>query len=382
VSELKRTPLYPLYEEYGAKTVDFSGWEMPVQFQSIIQEHEAVRTRVGLFDVSHMGEFEVSGPGAGAFLQEMVTNDVSKLEPGRALYSPMVYPHGGTVDDLLVYCFTPTRFLVVVNAGNIEKDYDWLANHARGRDLTLIDRSPEVALLALQGPLAETVLQRLTDTPLSAIRPYRFCEGRVAGVQAILSRTGYTGEDGFELYVSADDAHRLWRSLLAEGRPEGILPCGLGARDTLRLEAALPLYGHELDEQITPLEAGLGRFVKLDKGEFVGREALQRQKETGVTRKLVGLRVAGRGIPRAGQTVLAGESAKIPSSGQPESSGVVGHVTSGTMSPTLKQGIGLALVNAAHTEVGESLFVDIRGKAVAAEVVETPFYRRPRATAK
>jgi aminomethyltransferase len=361
--DLKRTPLFPLYAEFGAKTIEFGGWDMPVQFSSILQEHEAVRTRVGLFDVSHMGEFEVVGSDARSFIQRMVTNDVNKLEPGMAMYSPMTYDHGGCVDDLLVYCFDDSKFWIVVNAGNIDKDYAWLESHKGSFDVSLTNRSDDTALLAVQGPMAEAVLKTLTPVDVSSIRYYRFLEGEVAGVPVIISRTGYTGEDGFELYAAAKDAQTLWRALLDAGRDFGILPCGLGCRDTLRLEARLPLYGHELTEHITPLEAGLGMFVKLDKGDFIGREALAKQKADGVTRKIVGVQLLDRGIPR--------QDYRLYADGQE-----VGYFTSGTMSPTLKIPIGLALIDVSKAAIGTQLEADIRGKRVRAEVVKTPFYKR------
>ncbi|MCL6444213.1 MAG: glycine cleavage system aminomethyltransferase GcvT [Alicyclobacillus sp.] len=360
---MKKTPLHALYAEFGARTVEFNGWEMPVQFTSILAEHEAVRTRAGMFDISHMGEFEISGPDSRRFLQYMLTNDVSKLAPGAALYSPLVRPDGGCVDDLLAYCFSDARIWVVVNAGNIEKDLAWLQQHRSGFDVTIRDCSDEVALLALQGPNSAAILQRLTSVSLSNIAYYHFVEGAVADTRCLVSRTGYTGEDGFELYCAATDAARLWRALWDAGQPYGLLACGLGCRDTLRLEAGLPLYGHELTEQITPLEAGLGPFVKLEKGAFMGREALSAQRAEGVRRKLAGIVVRDRGIPRAGYGVFQGDVE-------------VGFVTSGTMSPTLKVPIGLVLIDAAAANVGKTLTVDTRGRRVAAEVVKTPFYRR------
>lgn len=360
---LQRTPLFPLYVEHGAKTVEFGGWDMPVHFSSILQEHDAVRGRVGLFDVSHMGEFELNGPDARRFLQYIITNDANRLEPGMAMYSPMTYPDGGCVDDLLVYCFSETAYWIVVNAGNIAKDFAWLNKHRDGFDVSLVDRSSEMALLALQGPAAQQVLAQLTEVDLPSLGYYRFTESLVAGVLAVVSRTGYTGEDGFELYVNAEDAIRLWRSLLNAGEAFGILPCGLGCRDTLRLEARLPLYGHELTDEISPLEAGLSPFVKLDKGDFIGHDALQAQKTAGVQRRIVGVRLLDRGIPRSGYRVLA--------DGRD-----VGFFTSGTLSPTTKASIGLALVDKSVAAVGTMLEADIRGKRVAAEVVKTPFYRR------
>jgi aminomethyltransferase len=363
MSSLKRTALYPLYQEYGAKVVDFSGFEMPVQFSSIIQEHEAVRTTAGLFDVSHMGEFEVTGPDARKFLNSLVSNDLEKLTPGMAMYSPLPNEHGGCVDDLLIYCFAEDRFWTVVNAGNIEKDYRWLEVHSANYAVTLRDLSSEIVLLALQGPSAQNILQALTEIDLSELRYYRFIEGQIAHTQMVISRTGYTGEDGFELYMNEKNGISLWRSILSEGADKGLIPCGLGARDTLRLESRLPLYGHELTDDISPLEAGLGMFVKLDKAHFVGQEILAAQKATGLTRKIVGFQLTERGIPRAGYSVyVEGEE--------------VGVVTSGTLAPTLKTPIGLALVDIDHAKIGASLEIDIRGKRVSAEIVKTPFYKR------
>ncbi len=368
VAELKRTPLYPLYKQYGAKTVEFGGWDMPVQFQSILVEHESVRKRAGLFDVSHMGEFEVTGKDSRAFLQFLVTNDVFKLQPGMAMYSPLPNEHGGCIDDLLIYCFSEDRFWVVVNAGNIDKDFAWFQQHAGEFDVSLVDKSSDIALLALQGPLSEAILQRVTDVPLADLNYYRFVEGRVCNRPAVISRTGYTGEDGFELYLDAEDSPAVWTELLVQGESEGLLPCGLGARDTLRLEARLPLYGHELAEDISPFEAGLGMFVKLDKGDFVGKTALSAQKAEGVQRKIVGIELRERGIPRADYDVYF-------------EGRLVGRVTSGTMSPTLKVPIGLALIDVDVAQVGTLLQVDIRGKQVPAEIVKTPFYKRPKTKA-
>lgn len=367
VSELKRTPLYPVYQELGAKTVDFGGFEMPVQFSGIIAEHEAVRTAAGLFDVSHMGEFDVKGPDARKFLQRLVTNDINRLEPGMAMYSPMTYENGGTVDDLLVYCFAPDWFMTVVNASNIDKDFAWMqAAMIPNEQVTLINRSAEISLIALQGPRSESILQQLVSFDLSEIAFYRFQTSKIGDANVVLSRTGYTGEDGFELYVANEYAIELWQSLLKIGKSVGLVPCGLGARDTLRLEAKLPLYGHELTESISPLEAGLGMFVKLDADTFIGRDALREQKATGVTRKVVGFKMIDKAIPRAEYTVLSEDKE-------------IGFVTSGTMSPTLKEAIGIALVEADHATAGTRFFVDVRGKKLQAEVVKTPFYRRPKA---
>jgi aminomethyltransferase len=361
---LKRTPLFPLYVEHGAKTIDFGGWELPVQFSSIKEEHEAVRTRAGLFDVSHMGEFEVKGKDSLSFLQKMMTNDVAKLTDGRAQYTLMCYEDGGTVDDLLIYKKADDHYLLVVNAANIEKDFAWLQEHVFG-DVEVVNVSDDIAQLALQGPLAEKVLQTLTATDLSAMKFFSFADGiRVAGVEALVSRTGYTGEDGFEIYCRAEDAQTVWRTILEAGREEGVIPCGLGARDTLRFEACLPLYGQELASDITPIEAGLGFAVKTNKDvDFFGKEVLKKQKEEGTARKLVGIEMIDKGIPRHGYAVYVnGEQ--------------VGVVTTGTQSPTLKKNIGLALLSTTYTALHTEVEVDIRGKRLKAKVVATPFYKR------
>lgn len=364
MSELKRTPLFPVYAQYGGKTIDFGGWELPVQFSSIKEEHEAVRERAGLFDVSHMGEVEVTGPDALAFVQKMTTNDASKLAINQAQYSILCYPDGGTVDDLLVYKQADDHYLLVINASNIDKDVAWLNEHVTG-DVTVKNISPEVAQLALQGPLAEKVLSRLTDTDLTTIGFFRFLpDVQLNGSKALVSRTGYTGEDGFEIYCQAEDAASLWEAILKAGEEEGVLPCGLGARDTLRFEAKLPLYGQELSQGISPLEAGLGFAVKLDKeSDFIGKSALQKQKEQGVPRKLVGIEMIDRGIPRSHYPVYLGEEQ-------------IGEVTTGTQSPTLKKNVGLALIQAQHATVDQEVDVEIRGKRVKARIVKTPFYKR------
>ncbi|MFK7693111.1 glycine cleavage system aminomethyltransferase GcvT [Paenibacillus sp. HJGM_3] len=366
MATLKQTPLYPLYAKYGAKTIDFGGWDLPVQFSGIQQEHDAVRGQAGLFDVSHMGEFYVSGAGALAFLQCMTTNDVSKLETNQAQYSLLCYPDGGVVDDLLVYKLAEERYMLVVNASNIDKDYDWLAQHlTTGEDVSLVNASDETALIALQGPKAETILAKLTAAPIQALRPFRFVQDAdVAGVKALVSRTGYTGEDGFELYVSSGDAAAVWEELLEAGAGEGLVAAGLGARDTLRFESRLPLYGQELSAEISPLEAGLGIFVKLDKGEFVGQQALAAQKAQGLPRKLVGIEMIDRGIPRSHYPVYNAAGERI------------GEVTTGTQSPTFKRNVGLALLQQAYTALETEVFVEIRGKRLKAVVVKTPFYRR------
>lgn len=364
MTELKRTPLFKVYKEFGGKTIDFGGWELPVQFSSIKEEHEAVRTRAGLFDVSHMGEIAVKGQDSLAYLQKMMTNDISKIKDNGAQYTAMCYENGGTVDDLLVYKLAEDSFLLVVNASNIEKDYQWLKEHSEG-EVTLDNLSESVAQLALQGPLAENVLQKLTDTDLSQLGFFKFQQDvLINGKKALVSRTGYTGEDGFEVYCDSEQAAELWREILEAGKEEGVLPCGLGARDTLRFEANLALYGQELSPEISPLEAGIGFAVKLNKEtDFIGKEALAKQKENGLPRKSVGIEMIDRGIPRHGYPVFK-EGERI------------GEVTTGTQSPTLKKNIGLALISAEFSGLETQVEVEIRGKRIKAKVVPTPFYSR------
>lgn len=360
---LKQTPLYPLYAQHGAKTIDFGGWDLPIHFSSIQKEHDAVRSQAGLFDVSHMGEVCVTGAGALEFLQHVTTNDVSQLTINQAQYSLMCYPDGGVVDDLLVYKLAADHYMLVINASNIDKDLDWLQQHIAG-DVTLKNISNETSLLALQGPLAMQILQRLTAADLSSIKSYHFLpEVQAGGIHALVSRTGYTGEDGFELYVRNEDAVKLWELLLSEGQKEGLIPTGLGARDTLRFEARLPLYGQELSSTITPIEAGVGFFVKPDKGDFIGREVLAAQKKEGAPRKLVGVEMIERGIPRSHYSVYAGEQ-------------LIGEITTGTQSPTYKTNVGLALIDASYADLGTEILVEIRGKKLIARVVKTPFYKR------
>ncbi|MFN2745364.1 MULTISPECIES: glycine cleavage system aminomethyltransferase GcvT [Bacillus] len=361
---LKRTPLFDLYKEYGGKTIDFGGWELPVQFSSIKEEHEAVRTNAGLFDVSHMGEVEVSGTGSLPFLQRLLTNDVSALTEGGAQYTAMCYEDGGTIDDLLVYQKGPNRYLLVINAANIDKDIDWMNRHAEG-DVVINNLSDDISLLALQGPKAERILKQVTDIDLSALTPFTFRDETAIGtVRALVSRTGYTGEDGFEIYCRDEDAAYIWQLLLEKGKEEGLVPCGLGARDTLRFEAKLPLYGQELTKEITPVEAGIGFAVKTNKeADFFGKSALAAQKENGPDRKLVGLEMIDKGIPRHGYAVYyQGEKA--------------GEVTTGTQSPTLKKNVGLALLKKEAAAIGTEVEVEIRKKRLKAKVVKTPFYKR------
>jgi aminomethyltransferase len=363
MATLKRTPLYSCHAELGAKLVDFAGWEMPVQYDGVIDEHRAVRTAAGMFDVSHVGEVRVRGAGAEAFLQRLTPNDVTKLSPGRAHYSGLLTDRGTYIDDLLIYRLAADDFLVVVNASNAERDFAWMSEAAEraGNDAQVTNESDRYALIALQGPKAIEILTPLATPGVSALRYYGFLQGEVAGRPALISRTGYTGEDGVELYLAPEDAPEIWRRLL----DLGVKPAGLGARDTLRLEAAMALYGHEIDETTTPFEAGLAWVVKLDKGEFLGREALQAQRAAGMSRKLVGFEVQGRGIARQGHTVLSQEGGEA-----------VGAVTSGTWSPTFEKALGMAYVPVATSAPGTPLTLDVRGKAVPAVVVDVPFYRR------
>ena len=352
----RRTPLYDEHKALGARLVDFAGWEMPVQYEGIKAEHNAVRDHAGLFDVSHMGEAVFRGPDAEEAVQQLVTRDVSRLNEGQAGYSAVCYEDGGTVDDVIVYRRSDD-FLIVVNASNREKDLDHFRNNTDDLDVEVADESDDWALLALQGPEAADILQDLTDTDLSPLKAFRFVEGEVAGTRTIISRTGYTGEDGFELYLSPDDAPRVWREVLEAGAT----PAGLGARDTLRLEAGMCLYGNELDPETTPLEAGIGFAVHLDKErEFIGQEALKREKEEGLRKKLVGFEVEGRGIARHDYPVKVEEDD-------------VGRVTSGTLSPTLGKAIGLALVSPGVEDWFE---VVIRSRPVEAHTVPLPFYKR------
>ncbi|WP_110111300.1 glycine cleavage system aminomethyltransferase GcvT [Bacillus sp. CGMCC 1.16541] len=363
MTDLKQTPLYDTYKEYGAKIIDFGGWALPVQFSSIKKEHEAVRTKAGLFDVSHMGEIEVTGSDSRAFLQKMMTNDVSVLKDNKAQYTAMCYENGGTVDDLLIYQKSEQHYLLVVNAANIEKDFDWLVQHEFG-DVTLKNVSEEMGQLALQGPIAEKVLQTLTSEDLSNIKFFNFKDRvELAGVEVLVSRTGYTGEDGFELYCDANDAAMLWKKILEAGESEGIIPCGLGARDTLRFEATLALYGQELSKDITPIEAGIGFAVKVNKDDFIGQSILKKQKEEGPSRKLVGIEMIEKGIPRHGYDVYSGDER-------------IGFVTTGTQSPTLQKNIGLALVDANYASMEMEVEVQVRQKRLKAKVVSTPFYKR------
>jgi aminomethyltransferase len=359
---LKRTPLFEQHQLLGGKIVPFAGFEMPVQYPAgIMAEHQAVRRAAGLFDVSHMGELDVRGPDALAFLQFVTTNDVSKLVVGQAQYSAICRDDGGVLDDCIIYRFAD-HYMVVVNASNLDKDRDWIQAHTQDFDVQVTDQSDETGLIALQGPLAQQILQRLTTVDLDQIGYYHFVEGDVAGVHGVISRTGYTGEDGFELYVPAQHTVRLWQRLLEAGQQDAIMPAGLGARDSLRLEMGYALYGNDMDERRTPLEAGLAWITKLDKGDFIGRDALLRQKEQGVRHRLIGFVCQERGFPRHGYAVhVDGEPA--------------GEVTSGIVSPMLQQGVGMCYVPTAAAKPGTRVDIMVRDKAIPAELVRPPFYR-------
>ena len=362
---MRKTPLNAAHRASGAKMVPFGGWDMPVEYSGLISEHLAVRKAAGLFDVSHMGEFEVEGRGALAFLQRVTANDVAKLVDGQAQYSALPMPNGALVDDVIVYRRAPDRYLLVVNAGNIEKDFRWLQEQGP-QDVRLENKSDSYALVALQGPRAVEILQPLTKMDLNGLKYYHFADTEVDSYAVTVSRTGYTGEDGFEIFAQPQLVEAFWKRLLDAGREKGLVPAGLGARDTLRLEARMCLYGQDMDETTSLVEAGLGWIVSLDesKGDFPGRAVLAEQKKHGAPRKLVGFEVTGRGIARHGYPVLVHDER-------------VGEVTSGTYAPFLQKNIGLCYVPTARAAVGTELAIDIRERKVPARVVPTPFYKRP-----
>ena len=361
---LKRTALNPIHKAAGAKMVEFGGWEMPLEYSGILQEHLAVRTAAGLFDVSHMGKIEVRGPQALALLQHLTSNDVSRLQDNQAQYTALMYPQGSAVDDCLIHRLRADCYLVCANAANTDKDFDWIVRHnAYGAEARNV--SADYSQLALQGPRAKDILAKVTKADLAGLRSYWFCHATCCGVEGTLARTGYTGEDGFEFYFPPSESERVWSRLLEAGRPEGMLPAGLGARNTLRLEAAFPLYGHELDEGTTLLEANLDWICKLEKSEFLGREALLEQRERGTRKKLVGFEMLDRGIGRDGYPVWMDGR-------------VVGQVTSGSYAPFLKKNIGMAYVPSNFAEMGREMPIEIRGKQVPARQVSLPFYRRPK----
>ena len=366
MEDLKKTPLYEEHLKCRGKIVEFGGYLLPVQYETgVIKEHMAVRTACGLFDVSHMGEILVQGPDAVKNLNHLLTNDYTVMNDGQARYSPMCYEDGGTVDDLIVYKVKDDDYFVVVNASNKDKDFAWMKDHCFG-DVSITDVSASYAQIALQGPKAEAILSRLTDRENIPAGYYTaLFDRQVGGISCMVSRTGYTGEDGFELYLKAEEGCRMWELLLEAGKEDGLIPCGLGARDTLRLEAGMPLYGHELSESISPVAAGLGIFVKLDKEEFIGKDALLAAGKP--ARKRIGLRVTGKGIAREHQEVMKGEK-------------LVGMTTSGTHCPYVGAPVAMAMVDRELAVIGEKFDVVVRGRRVEAEVVKLPFYRRKKTT--
>ena len=364
MGNLKRTALYDSHLKCGGQIIDFCGWELPVQYEGIIEEHEAVRNAAGIFDVSHMGEVEVKGREAFDFVQNLVTNDISTLEDNQVLYSLMCYPDGGVVDDLLVYKFSNNYFYLVINAANVDKDYKWIVDNKNHYEVELENISANVSEVALQGPNAQKILQKITNFDLSQIK-FFYCnrEVDIAGVKCLVSRTGYTGEDGFEIYTSNEDIRIIWDKIFEAGQEYGLKPAGLGARDTLRFEASLPLYGHEISKDITPLEGGLGFFVKLDGDDFIGREALVKQNEEGLKRRIRGFEMIDRGIAREGCEVFA-DGKKV------------GFVTTGYYSPTLKKNIGLALIDFEYSGMGKEIEVVIRNKHKKAKIINKKFYKK------
>ncbi len=363
----RRTALFEEHLAAGGRMVEFAGWEMPVQYTGLVDEHHAVRQRAGLFDVSHMGEIVIAGPGAFQFLQRVSCNDHTKMVVGRAQYTGLMYPQGTFVDDVLVHKMAEDEYLLVVNAANRSKDAAYLEELARHEhDVEVTDVSDRWSQIALQGPLARDVLQPLAECDLGDLKYYRFVHSEVAGTPALVARTGYTGEDGFEIYVDPDSARPVWRAVLEAGTPHGVLPAGLGARDTLRFEAGMCLYGQDIDDSTTPLEAGLGWIVKLDKGDFIGRDVLERQAEEGIDRKLSGLEMIERGIARHGYPVLLTDETEEPA----------GLVTSGTQSPTLGKALAMAYLPVDAAEIGREVFVQVRNRRVRARVVDLPFYSR------
>ncbi len=372
LTTVRKTALNSVHREMRAKMVDFNGWDMPVEYPSaggIIAEHNAVRTGVGIFDVSHMGDIRLAGPGALAAVQHISMNDASRLAIGQAQYSALLYPQGTFVDDVIVHRLGEDEYLLVINAGTREKDFNWVRDNTRSFDCTVEHLSDDFTQIAIQGPKGVDLLQKLTDADLSAVKFYWVTRGTVCGLKnTLIARTGYTGEDGFEIYIPSDEATsaRVWKEIFVAGREFGVTPCGLGARNTLRLEAKLPLYGHEISDTINVWEAGLDRFCKMEKPEFIGRDALESAKSSGLKRALVGLEMIERGIARDDYPVLDQENRRI------------GYVTSGSYAPFLKKNIALAYVPPEFEAVGSTLKVEIRGQGVKAQVVTTPFYRRPK----
>jgi aminomethyltransferase len=369
---IRKTALYNTHRQMGAKMVEFNGWEMPVEYPSaggIIAEHNAVRTGVGIFDVSHMGDIRLAGSEALAAVQHISMNDASRLAVGQAQYSALLYPQGTFVDDVIVHRLGQDEYLLVINAGTREKDFSWVRDHTRDFDCKVENLSDDFTQIAIQGPKAVELLQKLTNADLSAVEFYWVTRGTVCGLKnTLIARTGYTGEDGFEIYIPADEktSAMVWNQILQAGRELGVVPCGLGARNTLRLEAKLALYGHEISDTINVWEAALDRFCKMEKPEFIGRDALEKAKAAGIRRTLIGLEMVERGIARDGYKVLDEGGAEI------------GYVTSGSYAPFLKKNIALAYVPPRFAEVGTIIKIEIRNQAVRAQVVPTPFYKRPK----
>jgi aminomethyltransferase len=366
---IRKTALNAVHRKLGAKMVDFNGWEMPVEYSGILAEHTAVRIAVGIFDVSHMGDIRVAGSEALAAIQHISMNDASRLAVGQAQYSAMLYPQGTFVDDIIVHRLAEQEYLIVINAGTREKDFHWVRDNTRQFDCVVENLSDEFTQIAIQGPRGVDVFQRLTDADLSAVKFYWVTRGTVCGLKNILiARTGYTGEDGFEIYIPSDEetSARVWGEILDVGKEFGILPCGLGARNTLRLESRLPLYGHEISDTINVWEAGLDRFCKMEKPEFIGRQALEQAKAANLKRTLVGLAMVERGIARDGYRILNSSNQHI------------GYVTSGSYAPFLKKNIALAYIPLELSAVGTEVLVEIRNQGVKAQVVPTPFYKRPK----
>jgi aminomethyltransferase len=366
-TNLKETPLHEIHMKYQGRMVDFGGWNLPIQYSGIINEHDAVRNRAGIFDVSHMGEFTIAGEQSLALLQELLTNDVSLVADNQVQYSPMCNDHGGIIDDLMVYRYNQEKYMLVVNAANTEKDFQRVQEVASGYPgVKITDISDQTALIALQGPLAAQIIATETETDLPSLKPFRFVTDMfLCGEKVMVSRTGYTGEDGYEIYCSAESTLFIWEMLMQRGKNLGLLPAGLGARDTLRFEACLPLYGNELDEDTNPLEAGLHRFVKLNKPDFRGKDSIVKANDAGLKKTLVGLEMIGRGVPRHGYAVVHEDTP-------------IGHITTGSYAPTLDKNLGLAYVSPGFAAPGTQVFVDIRGRKIEAQVVPIPFYSRRR----
>ena len=356
----KTTPLINIHRELGGKLVPFAGWFMPIQYEGLVKEHLCVREHVGIFDVSHMGEIDVRGDGSKQFLQKILTNDIERMTEGAVLYSLMCYEDGGVVDDLLVYKFSADHYFLCVNASNTDKDFQWIQQHSRSFNVEVKNISAQTAQLAIQGKHSEAVMQSFCDVPLNRLKYYHFVKGKIYNYEGIISRTGYTGEDGFEVYIDSDCAETVFRKILKEGKSFGIQPIGLGARDTLRLEMGYALYGNEIDAKTSPLEAGLGWVVKLDKGDFFGRQALDKQNKNGLERNLIGIRLLERGVPRSHFKVVRDNRE-------------IGEITSGTFSPSLNTGIGLCYVSKDYSEAGTRVEIEIRKQKVSAEVVRPPF---------